>query len=238
MPVPAVPAPQSAAIPIRDRDSDALMLDVAAKSQTVSCHGVQVGQVFKPALSPGTKNVHWTLQDIDGQSKPITFGRSPPPCTPVTDDMVTGDTPFISPRSDDTAPLKSPRSVQAWTIGSGGYAPGPYGWKGGDGKEISFRGYGPHAERDPNSPINMQYFGGGGRASSFGGTTMGSGFSPPGSFENISTSPKVWPRSRRQWAELAGYNKVPCGNMEIAVAAEQIPFGVPSAGYCNDCIAE
>ena len=238
MPTPAVPAPHSAAIPIRDRDSDALMLDVAANAGTVSRHGVQVGQVFKPALSPGKKNVHWTLQDVDGKSKPVTFGRAPPPSTPDPNDVVTGDTPFVSPRSDDTSPLKTPHSVQAWTIGSGGYAPGPYGWKGGDGKEISFRGYGPHAERDPNSPINMHYFGGGARSSSFGGTTIRSGFSPPGTFENTSPSPMVWPRSRRQWAELAGYNKVPCGNVEIAAGVEQIPFSAPSAGHCNDCVAD
>ncbi|KAK6390239.1 hypothetical protein LTR65_005839 [Meristemomyces frigidus] len=215
--------------------------DAEAKGKTTSPNGVRVGQVLKAALSPGKKSVKWTLQETDGQEKPVTFGRAPPPFAPVSDDIMTGDTPLVSPTSDDTSPLKSPHSApspHAWTIGSGdgGFAPGYYGWKGGDGKEISFTGYGPNAERDPNSPVNMQFFNNC-RAGHFGASPPRADLCSPGSSgENVSPSPKVWPQSRRQWAELAGYSKVPCGSMEIMDAVEQIPLASPTFGYCHDCV--
>ena len=188
-------------------------------------HDVHAGQVLKPSLSPGKKTVQWTLQEINGQEKPVSFGRA---AAPVALEPYYIDPPLISPTSDDTSPIKTPhsnqRDTQAWTIGSAGFL--PYGWKGGDGKEISFRGHGPHAERDPNSPVYFQ-----GKTTSYGLTDGRSMRSP----ETPSSSPKVWPRSRRQWAEMAGYSKVPCGDVEITHAGEYIPLAQPMTGVCGNC---
>ncbi|KAK5122897.1 hypothetical protein LTR85_003462 [Meristemomyces frigidus] len=226
---------------ICDRDGNVAMPDAGAEAtvKTTSPNGVQVGQVLKPALSPGKKSVKWTLQDTDGQEKPVTFGRAPAPIMTATEDTVTGETPLVSPTSDDTSPIKTPHSAHgahAWTIGSNGFTPGYYGWKGGDGKEISFTGYGPNAERDPNSAVNMQFFNGRPGAFAASPPSAGMGSLADGSRENSSPTPKVWPKSMRQWAELAGYNKVPCGSMEITDAVEQSPFASPTFGYCNDCV--
>ncbi|KAK5128096.1 hypothetical protein LTR08_004201 [Meristemomyces frigidus] len=227
-----------AGAPKYDRDGDVTMTNVGeeqvgrSKTETASQYGVQVGQVLKSALSPGKKSVKWTLQDTDGQEKPVTFGRAaPPPHDGHANDTVTYDTPIMSPTSDDTSPIKTPLSAHAWTIGSGGFAPAVYGWKGGDGKEISFSGYGPHAERDPNSPMNVRFFNE--RSNAYGSAPPMA--SPSSASENAFPSPKVWPRSMKQWAELAGYNRVPCASMEIMGAVEQMPGALQSAGLCNDC---
>lgn len=72
------------------------------------------------------------------------LGRAPLP---------TFDLPATGP-SNNSSGGSSP--LKAWTVGSDR---GPwYGWSGGDGKEISFRGYGPHAERSPYSPHNFRNY--------------------------------------------------------------------------------
>lgn len=233
-----------AGAPVYDRDSNVEMSDVGGEGRvnTTSPNGVQIGQVLKPALSPGKKSVKWTLQDTDGQEKPVSFGRAPAPIVTVVDEMETGETPVVSPTPIDTSPLKTPHSAHgahgahAWTIGSGGFAPGYYGWEGGDGKEISFTGYGPYAERDPNSPVNMQFLHG--TPGSFGASPQAAGMRlwSDSSGKNAAPTPKVWPKSMRQWAEFAGHDRVPCGGVEITEAIEHVPFASPFFGYCNDCV--
>ena len=192
-----------------------------------SPHGIQVGQVLKPSLSPGKKTVQWMLQDLDGKETPIKFGRAPPPEAAFADEPLT---PTMSSTSDDTSPLKTPHSVRGWHIGSAS-SPNPYGWAGGDGKEIKFVGYGPYAERDPNNVVNFNF---NGRTSSFG-TSVPNGFSEDK--ENLRFTEYVAPKSQQQWAQKLGYHKVPCGNVEITHAVEHIPFGSQLAGYCHDCMA-
>ena len=193
-----------------------------------SPHVVQAGQVLKPSLSPGKKTVQWMLQDVDGKETSINFGRAPAPeATPLYEPL----TPTISSASDNTSPLKTPHSLRGWHIGSA-YSRNPYGWAGGDGKEIRFVGYGPYAERDPNSTVNFNFQG---RTSSFG-ASVPNGFNEDK--ENFESTEYVAPRSRRQWAEKLGYHKVPCGNVEITHSVEQMPFGSSQlAAYCHDCMA-
>lgn len=193
-----------------------------------SPNGVQAGQILKPRLIPGKKTVQWMLQDIDGKETPIKFGRAAPPnVTPIFEPS----TPTVSSTSNDTTPLKTPHSLRGWQIGSA-FSPVPYGWTGGDGKEIKFVGYGPHAERDPSSVVNFNFQG---RTGSYS-ASVPNGFNEDK--ENRPSEAHVAPKSQRQWAEKFGYQKVPCGNVEISQAVEYcIPFGSQLAGYCHDCMA-
>ncbi len=118
---------------------------------------------------------------------------------------------------------ETPVPLCGWQIGSKSTHQS-YAWKGGDGKEIRFSGYGPYAERDPNHAVNFNFHG------------TSSNMVPGWSKENFSPpSECVAPRSQRQWAEKLGYQKIPCGNMEITHAVEQVPLGQQLAGYCYDC---
>ncbi|KAK3705894.1 hypothetical protein LTR37_013047 [Vermiconidia calcicola] len=186
-------------------------------------YAVQAGQVLRPSLSPGKKSVQWMLQDVNGEQTPIKFGRAPPPSA-----IFEPSTPTISSTSEDTSPMKTPHSMRGWHIGSS-YSPNPYAWKGGDGKEIRFIGYGPHAERDPNSVVDFDFHS---RTNSFT-ASVPNGFKEEK--ENLGPQEYVAPRSQRQWAERVGYPKVPCGNVEITHAVEHMPFGSQLAGYCYDC---
>jgi hypothetical protein len=192
-----------------------------------SPNNVQMDQVLKPNLiNPRKKTVQWMLQDIDGTETPAKFGRAPAPSAmPV----FSPSTATISSRSEDTSPPKTPNSVRGWQIGST-LSHIPYGWTGGDGKEIKFVGYGPHAERDPNSVINFNFQG---RTSSFGAATSNGYHEEKANFSHE----YVAPRSQRQWAEKLKYHKVPCGDVEITHAVEHIPFGSQLANCCHDCMA-
>ncbi|KAK3725983.1 hypothetical protein LTR37_000131 [Vermiconidia calcicola] len=198
-------------------------IQTSATNSDFPRHGVQAGQVLRPSLSPGKKSVQWMLQDVDGEQTPIKFGRAPPP--PAVFEPLT---PTISSTSEDTSPMKTPHSMRGWHIGSS-YSPNPYAWKGGDGKEIRFMGYGPHAERDPNSVVDFDFHS---RTSSFT-ASVPNGFKEEK--ENLGPREYVAPRSQRQWAERVGYPKVPCGNVDITHAVEHMPFGSQLAGYCYDC---
>ena len=192
-----------------------------------SPNNIEIGPMLKPTLiNPRKKTVQWMLQNLDGTETPAKFGRAPAPSAmPV----FSPSTATISSRSEDTSPPKTPNSVRGWQIGST-LSHIPYGWTGGDGKEIKFIGYGPHAERDPNSVVNFNFQG---RTSSFGAGTS-NGYHEEK--ENFSHE-YVAPRSQRQWAEKLGYHRVPCGDLEITHAVEQIPFGSQLANYCHDCMA-
>jgi len=196
---------------------------IAPLIEAVQTPDVQVGQVLTPSLSPGKKNVNWLLKNLDGTETPIRFGRAPPP--PVPD--VYTSMPTSSPTSDTTSALQTPHNIPGWRIGSA-RAYNPYGWKGGDGREISFIGYGPHAERDPNTVVDFDFRGMSARFA----TAVSNGFAD--AEEN--RSPFVAPKSQRQWAEKLGYSKVPCGNVKINDAVEHMPFASNGPGYCYDCV--
>lgn len=182
-------------------------------------------ETSKPDLGPSKQSVQ-ALRSIGSR---LTFGRAPPPAFPRMSDPFT---PTISPTSTGTSPAKTPSSLRGWHIDSANSRV-PYGWTGGDGKEIKFIGYGPYAERDPNSTVNFD----------FQGRTASLNAMVPNGFEvkeNGYPGNLVAPRSQRQWAEKCGYTKVPCRDVEIVHAVEHLPTAAPSGGelvaYCHDCV--
>ncbi|KAK4554169.1 hypothetical protein LTR86_008696 [Recurvomyces mirabilis] len=165
---------------------------------------------------------------------PTSLGRAPMPLIPAMQvPGLVNNTPPFSPASDDSSTIKTPQSVHTWTIGSNHHPQKhPYGWKGGDGREISFSGYGPQAEIDPRNPVNMLFF------------PRGDAMATPE--KKFSPMPRVWPKSQKQWAEYAGYKQQqpppqkvqpqPCGNMDFISAVECMPGSSDATGYCNHCV--
>jgi len=207
-------------------------------TEKTSPHTVQAGQVLRPTLSPGKKSVQWLLQDLDGKETPISFGRAPPPqISPIF--SPTAD-PSISPNSNHTSPSRTPypnvSSLRGWHIGSAS-PHAVYGWRGGDGKEIKFVGYGPHAERDPNSVVNFDFRG---NVETCAASGLMNGFSTEDEKENFDlggqheNGRQFWDRKQRNWAARQGYPRVPCGNVKIDRAAEVYGGGI--AGFCHGCV--
>ncbi|CAK3748303.1 Hypothetical predicted protein [Lecanosticta acicola] len=185
----------------------------------------QAGHVLQPEVDPSTNRLQWVVRDGTGNSHPINLGRAAAPSSGSP------GTPALSPRSDDTSPRRSPPSPpRGWSIASAASMRGRYGWAGGDGREIKFRGYGPDAERDPNTPVNFSVQN---RAGSYG--VVGPRMIGGGEDDEDWSAPLA-PRSRRQWAEMMGYPKIPCDRVEITSACEtSVPLDPKGWGYCWDC---
>nr|POE68808.1 hypothetical protein CFP56_66822 [Quercus suber] len=193
----------------------------------------QVGQVLKPLLSPGKAYDQWNVRDTDGHEHPVHFGRAAVPMSPMhhADNCTPrgGPSSNMSPHTPTKEAQDGTPFTQAktWSVGSNrSFSPWSpsYGWRGGDGKEIRFSGNAPHAEKNPNDPAIMEYYG-----------RSGALYRHGRNFEHKQeNAPKFWPRSRRQWAELAGTSDQPCGDMHILSAIEQIAYA-PALGWCNDC---
>ncbi|KAG9673602.1 XLF-domain-containing protein, partial [Aureobasidium melanogenum] len=116
---------------------------------------------------------------------------------------------------------------KGWDVKSA--APGwRYGWRGGDGLEISFKGDGPVAERNPNAPINFNEY----DTDLYGKPTKkGHKFGD----RNWSKKNGGSPNSRvREWARNANYPSVPCGNFEVIQATEHLPSF--SDAWCHNCL--
>jgi len=144
-----------------------------------------------------------------------TLGRAP---LPTFDSPPTGSG---SNSSEGSSPLR------AWTVGpdrSGSW----YGWRGGDGKEISFRGYGPHAERSPYSPHNFRSYENQ-SITSLGINNQGHGhFSLGGNIQA--------PIGLQDWGLQPGYDRVPCPNYQIVRATENITMPENPMGWCSRCL--
>ncbi|KJX96903.1 hypothetical protein TI39_contig595g00022 [Zymoseptoria brevis] len=187
---------------------------------------VQAGQVLRPNFIPEINSLQWTMQDINGHESLVNFGRAAAP--PVT----TPQTPTFSVRSEDTSPRRTP-GMSPWTIGASAQARARYGWRGGDGREIRFVRYGPDAERESNPQLDPKYvkypMSGGSRER--GPRMIGQ------ENEDGSNDLPLAPRSRQQWAALMGYPKVPCGDVDVVHAVEQLPMlsKTKGAGYCGEC---
>jgi hypothetical protein len=112
-------------------------------------------------------------------------------------------------------PLMNDSQRKGWDIGSGarGYS---YGWRGGDGLEISFKGDGPIAERNPNAPFKFNEY---------------------EHERGIDNRNQGMPNTGvREWATNEGYPSVPCGNFDIVEATEHLPYRAdyPDA-WCHGC---
>ena len=100
-------------------------------------------------------NGSWLLQLDGGTRVPACFAQGivlPWPEIRGTD-IYELNTVAISPTTDDSSPV-TPGSSTQFSIKSTGRR--NYGWVGGDGKEIRFYGYGPDAERDPQTPVDYR----------------------------------------------------------------------------------
>ena len=136
---------------------------------------------------------------------PRTLGRAPLPCV---------DTPSTTYTSNPSLGSSPPKG---WTVGSA--QPGWwYGWRGGDGKEISFSGYGPDAERDPYSPFNFRNY--------EDSPTKRVGL----------TNAQGSAKGMQVWASKRGFDRVPCPNFEIVRATENITTPENPMGWCSACL--
>lgn len=137
----------------------------------------------------------------------VRFGRAPLPIMPAPQDNV--------------------YHRKGWDVKSA--APGwRYGWRGGDGLEISFKGDGPVAERNPNAPVNFNEY----NTDVYGKPTKkGHKYGDRDSFKRNGGSPN----SRvREWARNANYPSIPCGNFEVIQATEHLPNF--SDAWCHSCL--
>ena len=199
---------------------------------------VQAGQVLKPAFDAGKNTVQWVMQDNEGTQRPSSIVTAPPPHATQGAGL---ETPVLSPTSDVTSPTESSYGSHHWHISPPSIQ--QPGWLGGDGREIRFVGQGFIPEEDPNYPNYPHYRKAYPNGNGFGGYGRYPG--PPHRAYNqvgyerpfATQSNKVWPRSRKQWAELAGWPKVPCGNVEYTQVAEVMPYPNQAASSCFDCVS-
>lgn len=240
---PAAPAPAPAPTTARDQnivpepERDQPYFTTKEAPQP---YAVETGAVLNPELDPITNILHWIKESPDGRREAVSFGRAPAP------DNFSPGTVTISPSSNDSSPPKpftpSPNNSRRWRISS--LMSDKYGWKGGDGLEISFRGSGPSAERDPNPPsdVNFGYHNSGsGSGSASHGAGSGNGARFVGGHDDGPGSPPLAPRSREQWAKLAGLSKVPCNELLVS-GYEMYPRpplwmgqDMGPYGFCDPC---
>lgn len=230
--------------------------------EAVSPNGTQTDQSPKTIMRPEQSNVRWGQPFTGNQQETLAFGQAGAHSMQTPTESAMPQHLFVPPMAMPhqagcevtfcpilNLPLASKENdvnlarenAYTWRIGPSSASHGPrFGWCGGDGREICFSGYGPQAEYNPNAPVNIQFF----PAPFHNNTRIGNGLGASnvprrGGRYNVvddaSPTPKVWPRSRKQWAELVGSQKMPCGNMEITDASESIPLTQPLAGVCNTC---
>ncbi|KAI4844871.1 hypothetical protein E4T44_05947 [Aureobasidium sp. EXF-8845] len=160
-----------------------------------------------PIIEPGIEldNPQWDWMQA-GQGG-VRFGRAPLPTMP-------------EPECDGN-------QRRGWDVKSA--APGwRYGWRGGDGLEISFKGDGPVAERNPNAPVNFNEYNNDlyGKPTKKGQKYGGRQWSKR---NGISPNSRV-----REWAKNANYPAIPCGNFEVVQAIEHFPY-FPNT-WCHSCL--
>lgn len=164
-------------------------------------------------LSPKPK---WTWANRRTVKTLRTLGRAP---LPTLDFPSAGSS---SNASEGSSPFN------AWSVRPD--RPGSwYGWSGGDGKEISFRGYGPHAERNPYSPHNFRNY--------ENQATSSSAFNNQGyGYSNYGGKIQA-PMGLQDWALQRGYDRVPCPNYQIGRAKENITTPENPLGWCSTCLS-
>jgi hypothetical protein len=162
-----------------------------------------MGPVIEPGMELGNPQWDWMQAGQGG----VRFGRAPLPIMP-------------EPEYDGN-------QRRGWDVKSA--APGwRYGWRGGDGLEISFKGDGPVAERNPNAPVNFNEYN-----NNFYEKPTKKGQKYDG--RQSSKRNGVSPDSRvREWAKNANHPAIPCGNFEVVQAIEHLPY-FPNT-WCHSCL--
>lgn len=157
-------------------------------------------------LSP-TPAWHWSMRRTT--HSPAKLGRAPLPCGPLG--HATGG---------DEQATSIAATENGWKIGSA--QPGWwYGWKGGDGREIAFVGYGPDAEREAEPAVNI----------------CGYDYRQHvnGRQSEAIISWKQPPLCEQSTAHAARLSHTPCGDVEIAQAMEHIAAAPDLSGMCARC---
>ena len=150
-------------------------------------------------------------------------------------DLIHGDTAFdtpdASPTSEDTSSSwldeQRQRNLARWEILGRGRR--RYHWTGGDGLEISFKGIGPDAEHDPNSPVLYRNYRANTRtlymqAASYPRTQMPGTPLPPDA-----------PKLMRDYAEHMALSRIPCNNHQWSGKYDLTPAVIPVPGLCDPC---
>lgn len=146
-------------------------------------------------------------------------------------DLIHGDTPDDPPTSDDVSPTwvnkQDQRSPARWEIMGKGRR--RYHWTGGDGLEISFKGIGPDAEHDPNSPVVYRNY----RENT--NTLHLEAASYPRTHAPGSPLPPNAPKLMRDYAEKMALAQIPCSNDQWTGNHDLEPNVVPVPGLCGPC---
>jgi hypothetical protein len=143
----------------------------------------------------------------------------------------TFDTPTASPTSDDTSSpwvnQQRQRNLARWEITGKGRR--RYHWTGGDGLEISFKGVGPDAEHDPNSPVVYRNY----RENT--GTYHMQAASYPKTHAPGSLLPPNAPKLMRDYAERMALSQIPCNEHQWRGKYDLVPAIIPVPGLCDPC---
>lgn len=140
------------------------------------------------------------------------------------------------PSMDEEVETEVPPNEKGWDIGSA--TPGWwYGWRGGDGLEISFVGHGPDAERFPDAPVEFRKY----KANKSSKTWSNPSQQTPTHNQSHEgdNGISVATQDMREWATEMGYNRTPCGNFDVTHAVEHIGNGSNHDfvdGWCHNCV--
>ncbi|GAB7363197.1 hypothetical protein MBLNU230_g3479t1 [Neophaeotheca triangularis] len=184
---------------------------------------------------PSAPTYNSTMPFSDNADHLPSSWRMPEDNSSGSDSASTTPTNSVNPAvSRESSPNKG------WTVDSA-HPTRQYGWSGGDGREISFSGYGPLAESNPNSPVNF--------STAEGTKVFPTNHLTPKAPATAPTAPKKMVMSEeakrkdfkrlRDAAIRSGYPMVPCGNMTFVRAHEHVGYGYrPGLGYCNECTSK
>lgn len=141
------------------------------------------------------------------------------------------DTPSASPTLENTASAlldqQDQRNLARWEIMGKGRR--RYHWTGGDGLEISFKGIGPDAEHDPNSPVLYRNYRENTKtlhmhAASYPRTQVPGSPLPPNA-----------PKLMRDYAEKMALSQIPCNEHEWTGEFDPQTNIIPVPGLCGPC---
>lgn len=140
------------------------------------------------------------------------------------------------PSMDDGVEAEDSTHERGWGIGSA--VPGwrTYGWRGGDGLEISFVGHGPDAERFPDAPIEFRNY----KKKTASQRNLASSQQTP-THNSFDEGGHDVPSDKKmsEWATTMGYKRAPCGDFEVTHAFEHVSTRESREfidGWCNKCV--
>jgi len=185
---------------------------------------------FMPGNPPRTLNGTWHGRSfVPWQDESMLAPAfEPQPTLSRFVDLIHGDTPTDSPTSDDTySAWLDQQHQRRWEITGKGRR--RYHWTGGDGLEISFKGMGPDAEHDPNSPVLYRNY----RENTH--TLHMEAASYPRTHAPGSPLPPNAPKLMRDYAEKMALSQIPCNEHQWTGQHDLQTNVVPVSGLCDPC---